>query len=149
MGKFETQEGDFKAWKRGNRLPTWSAIKLNQEVGHEGDLYSEGACGEESGVGLAVRLFEKAIWEVDASARYMHYKKEKRKPSSQGCIIGGLSLPCFPELSPGASACLTGYTGRPSGIEDGFGVSALPFLKDPQRPLKSPPMSLSSVPPEN
>lgn len=46
MGKFKTKEGNFQAWKRENRLPIWSAIKLNQDLYHKGDLYSKGACGE-------------------------------------------------------------------------------------------------------
>lgn len=39
--------------------------------------------GKGSGVWLAVGFFEKAIWEVDTSARYMHYIKKKKRKENQ------------------------------------------------------------------
>lgn len=106
--------------------------------------------GEGSGVWLALRLLEMAIFEVGAPAISFSQALRDAKGRTQlsGLPYRDLALPSLPG-SPQSFLRLARRTERPSGAGEALGTSVPCHPSEgPQCPLKPPPGNLGSVLPE-
>lgn len=94
LANLKPNGGHLKHWKRKNKWPKWSVIKISQ------DFYNKGASVWEAAwlylvVRLAPCLLKIADFEVDAGAteallRSLYYKKEKKVKTYTTGVLGAL-----------------------------------------------------------